>query len=209
MADTPDYPGLLHQIDEWQRRAREAHPGVIPCRPGCSACCLGPFDISAADALMVRDAARALPPPQREALLVRAREQMARMEAFTGALPPPHDLSGLDDDIVDSVGDRMEKDPCPALDEAGCCVIYASRPMVCRLMGLGLVTPAGEVMPNACPIQDDFPAYRRLPPEPCSVELWGDAEALAEAQASVVLFGTPNRADFETTVAGAILLAAG
>lgn len=209
MADPQDYPGLLQQIDEWQRRAREAHPGIIPCRPGCSACCLGPFDISAADALMVRDGVRALAPDQRLPLIERAGAQVARMETLAGALPPPCDLSGLDEVVLDSVTDRMEEEPCPALDAAGRCLIYQSRPMVCRLMGLGLVTPDGEILENACPIQDDFPAYRDLPPEPCTVELWGDAEALAEARASVVLFGTPHRADFETTVAGAILLAAG
>lgn len=209
MADAPEYSSLLDQIDAWQRRAREAHPGVIPCRPGCSVCCMGPFDISAADALLVRDAVRALTPDRRLPLMERAREQVARMEALAGALPPPHDLSGLDEVILDSVTNRMEAEPCPALDAEGRCLIYRFRPMVCRLMGLGLVTPRGEVMENACPIQDGFPAYRDLPPEPCSVELWGDAEALAEVRASVVLFGTPHRADFETTVAGAILLATG
>lgn len=160
-----------------------------------------------ADALLLRDAVRGLSPGLRARLLGASADQMARMEAFAGALPPDHDLSGLDELLVDAATDRLEDDPCPALDEDGRCLVYASRPMVCRLTGLGLMTPEGEVLENVCPIQDNFPAYRELAPQPCALDLWGGTESLAEARASVILFGTPERADFETTVAGAILLA--
>jgi hypothetical protein len=78
--------------------------------------------------------------------------------------------------------------------------------MICRMMGLGLETPDGHVIENACPIQGDFPEYQSLAPQLFDLEAWEDAEADALIRASERLFGGVERADYETTVAGAILL---
>ena len=78
--------------------------------------------------------------------------------------------------------------------------------MICRLMGLGLETPDGHVIENACPIQEEFPEYESLPPQLFDLEDWEDAEADALIQAAEMLFGSGDRSGYETTVAGAILL---
>lgn len=201
-----DYPALLATLDSWQRSASERHPGVIPCTPGCAACCHGPFDISVADALLVRDTVAALPPPIRKALTRRATEQLDRMRAVEPALTAPFDLSRLGETRFDALVDAFEGEACPALDEDARCRIYQGRPMVCRMMGLGLLTDRGDVIDNACPIQDDFPAYQSLAPQPFDLTRWEVGEERAQAMAAEVLFGSNGETGFETTVAGAILL---
>ena len=55
------WQSALERLDRWFSDARERLPGVIPCGPGCSACCHGPFDISVADALLLREGLAELP----------------------------------------------------------------------------------------------------------------------------------------------------
>lgn len=201
-----DYPALLSELDTWQARARTRHPGVIPCRAGCSACCHGPFDISVADALLVRDAVRSLPPADRADIVVRARAQIDRMREAEPSLAPPWDVAILGERRFDALSEMLASEPCPALDSAGQCRIYEHRPMICRLMGLGVRTVAGQVIENGCPIQDDFPAYRRLEPQVFDMDSWDVAQESHLASAAFELFGTEARSGYETTVAGAVLL---
>ncbi|MGE0442391.1 MAG: YkgJ family cysteine cluster protein [Gemmatimonadales bacterium] len=203
------YLPLLQELDDWQTRVAERHPGVVPCRLGCQACCRGPFDISVADALLIRDAVAALPPETQQALRARALDHVARMRAIEPGWEPPFDLGAIGDERFDRISDALADLPCPALDAHGGCTIYRFRPMICRLMGLGLRTDAGEVIENACPIQDEFPAYRELPPEPFALERFETREVTAQEEAAQVLFGTEAGAAYETTVAGAIALATG
>jgi Fe-S-cluster containining protein len=201
-----DYPALLGDIDAWQARARAAHPGVIPCRAGCAACCHGPFDISVADALLVRNAVRSLAPADRADIRRRADAQMSRMRAMEPALVPPWDMAALGERRFDPLVEALEHEPCPALDAAGACRIYEQRPMICRLMGLGVRTLRNQVIENGCPIQDDFPEYRRLAPQVFDMDRWDVAQEPLLASAAFELFGTREWSGYETTVAGAVLL---
>jgi hypothetical protein len=83
-------------------------------------------------------------------------------------------------------------------------MVYDSRPMVCRWMGLGTVTREGEIIANACPIQDQFPAYAALPPQPFDLGAFGDLEAPCLEDAAESLLGSPELADYETTIALAL-----
>jgi Fe-S-cluster containining protein len=202
----PDYPALLGHLDIWQDAAHSMHPGVIPCRAGCSACCHGPFDISVADALLVRDAVTRLPTESGDEVRRRAGAQIERMGQLSPGFAAPWDVAALGDAIFDDLVNALEDDPCPALDDEGRCRIYQHRPMICRLMGLGLLTPAGPVLENSCPIQDDFPEYAALPPQPFDLNAWEASEAVLKERAAVILFGDAPSAGYETTVAGAALL---
>ncbi|MGE0352519.1 MAG: YkgJ family cysteine cluster protein [Gemmatimonadales bacterium] len=196
------YQDLLTDLDAWFRRTSAEHPGTVPCRAGCSACCHGPFDISVADALLVREGVARLTPAERQDSLDRAMilEQMMR------SLDPRWngDVAAVGEAGFDRLSERLALEPCPLLDDAGHCRIYDHRPMVCRLIGLGIRTPAGRVIDNACPIQDEFPAYAALPPQLLDLETLETVEATCLETASTILFGTPARAGFETTVAGAL-----
>ena len=110
-------------------------------------------------------------------------------------------VGGLAEAAFDRLSEAMADEPCPLLNDKGGCRIYESRPLVCRVMGLGIVTPTGRVIENACPIAGEFPDYERLPPQPFDLEALEDLEVACLEAASVELFNTPNQSGFETTIA--------
>lgn len=112
-------------------------------------------------------------------------------------------LEGITEEAFDRVSDALSNEPCPLLSDEGACRVYEDRPLVCRLIGLGMVTPAGRVIENACPIAGDFPMYAALPPQLFDLEKLEELEVACLEAASVELFGTPDRAGFETTIAAA------
>jgi len=193
------YTNLLAELDAWfSFGIAAAGPGVVPCSAGCTACCHGPFDISPADAALVAEGVSLLPPEQREAMLTAARAQVARYAEVMPGWEHPWNVTALGEEQFDLVSEALAELPCPALSEGGACRIYAHRPATCRLMGLALVTPEGEVLENACPIQADFPDYEALTPTPFDLLRF---EYEAEEVDEVVL------ADgwYVTTVAGVIV----
>lgn len=209
MTEPVRYLPLLEELDRWQAGARARHPGVIPCRTGCTACCHGPFDISVADTVLVRGAVARLPEPVRERAAGAARDQLARIAALEPAWRPPYDVADLGEERFDRLSDALADLPCPLLDAEGRCVIYPDRPMICRLMGLGMQPDQGEVIENGCPIQERFPAYRDLPPERFPLAAWEDAEDRAKLAAAADLFGPAARAGYETIIAAVVAGAAG
>lgn len=199
------YRDLLGTIDDWFARASDAHPGVVPCARGCAACCHGPFDISVADAALLARAVAALPDEVRARVRERAERQLARMQAFAPAWQAPWNVADLGDERFDALCDEFARVPCPLLGNDGACQVYADRPLVCRLIGLPMGAGDDRVLPNACPIQDDFPAYAALAPQPFDLDAFDDAEeAWLEAGAAEYL-GPDGSSDFETTIAAVVV----
>jgi len=197
------YRALLESLDAWTADARVDHPGVIPCRTGCTACCHGPFDISAADVLLLRESVAALPVDVREALLDRAGQAAARQLDHAPGWTAPYDIAALGEDRFDALCEVLAAEPCPCLAD-GACVVYEGRPSVCRLMGLGVAADDGRILANGCPIQEDFPAYAALPPQPFDLGAFEAHEEARLEEAGLALFGTRDGAGFETTVALAL-----
>jgi len=202
---TEAYRDLLQQLDTWFAQATARYPGVIPCRSGCSACCHGPFDISIADALLIREAYFRLPRDEQAQVRSKAVALAIRMKAVAPDWDFENGLEGINEEKFDQLCEVLAAEPCPLLDGERNCRIYADRPIICRMMGLGVITPAGRVIENSCPIQDQFPAYSALPPQPLALEALEELETACLESASLELFGTPERARFETTIA--VLLA--
>ena len=198
------YRSLLHRLTQWFDQARRDHPGVIPCREGCSACCHGPFDISLADVELLEAAVRALPESDWLEVRRRAEELVTRMEALEPGWTAPHAVADLGETRFDRLTEALAAEPCPLLDSDGRCRIYADRPLVCRLIGLGLQTPAGRVIENACPIQDRFPGYAELPPVQFDLESFEEVERACQVQAAGRRFGPPDQWEFETTIAAVL-----
>ena len=163
---TGAYRALLGRLDAWFESARKKHGTVIPCRAGCSACCHGPFDITVADVELLREGLAALDGPERIEVEARATGLLEAMQTVEPEWTAPHPVAGLGEDRFDALIERFADVPCPLLDDAGRCRIYHARPLVCRLIGLGLATLVGRVIENACPIQERFPLYAGLAPEP-------------------------------------------
>ena len=199
------YRELLERLDRWFADARARHPGVIPCTGGCTACCHGPFDISVADAELLAHAVAALPAATQRDVVRRAADVMRRVGEFLPEWRPPFDIADIGDEAFDTMSDALAAEPCPLLGSNGGCLIYADRPLICRLTGLGMRTPAGRLIDNACPIQGAFPDYERLPPMEFDLEGFEVEELEAMLGAARRLFGTAAAAGYETTIAAAVL----
>lgn len=159
---TERYRTLLQRLDTWFAEGMARHGTVIPCRQGCTACCHGPFDISAADAELLREGLATLPTHDRAEIRVRGELLLTRMRALAPGWGPPWAIDDLGEDGFDRLAESLADEPCPLLGDDGACRVYAHRPLVCRLIGLPMLTDLGETLPNACPIQDDFPGYAEL-----------------------------------------------
>ncbi len=144
-----DYRALLAEIDAWYRDARARFPAELPCEKGCRTCCLGAFDVSLADAALLREGLAAAEPAVREDIVRRSRELLARLRAVHPRLGS--DLDGWDADEVDDLCDEEPEAECPVLGPDGSCRLYAHRPLVCRMSGLPAVDVTGEVVfPDGC-----------------------------------------------------------
>ena len=177
-----EYGQLLVQLDKWSADAKARHPGVIPCRLGCTACCHGPFDISAADAALLRSGLAALAPSVRTEVRQRARALLQRMKREAPGWGPPWQIEDIGEDRFDDVVEALADEPCPLLGPDGGCLTYAHRPAICRMMGLGMRTGGGDI-DNACPIQHQFPAYAALPPQSFDLEAFERVEERLIARA--------------------------
>lgn len=195
------YRDLLQQLDRWFEAARRRHGDVIPCRSGCTACCHGLFDISVADQLLLRETIAVLPPGVRAGILARAERLLDRLQAVAPEWGPPWDIAAIGEERFDEICLALHDAPCPLLGPEGGCEAYAGRPLVCRLIGLPMLTAEGLLLENACPIQERFPAYALLDPVPFDLESLEAAEVACLEAAAVALHGTPSAAAAETTIA--------
>ncbi len=107
----------------------------LACRPGCSQCCHGVFEISALDAARLREGFA-----QAEASV--ANRILNRLHAAKHKLGPffPGDtstgvLTGTPDEI-ELFEEWAHAEPCPILDpDTQTCDLYEHRPILCRTFG--------------------------------------------------------------------------
>jgi Fe-S-cluster containining protein len=202
----PDtYRRLLTRLDAWFAAARQDAGGIVPCREGCTACCHGPFDISVADAELIGEALDRMPAADRVRVTERAQALLAHMRVLEPDWSSPYAVDALGEERFDRLTEALAAEPCPLLDESGRCGIYADRPLVCRMIGLGMRTPAGRTIDNACPIQERFPGYALLAPAMFELEAFEEVELVCLREAAARRFGDPERWGYETTIAAAIL----
>jgi Fe-S-cluster containining protein len=158
-----------------------------------------------ADAELIGEAVDRLPLGARAEVVRRAAALLERMRTLEPGWTAPYDVAALGEERFDRLTDALAAEPCPLLDETGRCRIYEDRPLVCRLIGLPMGTPAGRVIENACPIQDRFPGFAALAPVPFELEAFEELEAACLRATAVRRFGDADQQGYETTIAAAIL----
>jgi hypothetical protein len=63
LGPTPPDPAPLYQkTDHWFQRATATLLGEVPCRLGCTSCCIGPFPITLLDVHTLQQGLAGLPP---------------------------------------------------------------------------------------------------------------------------------------------------
>lgn len=140
----PRYRALLATLDLWFAAKQAQLPTAIVCSGGCSGCCRGLFDISLLDARLLRAGFDQLPAAIRAGVVTKAEARLAELQERWPDFLPPYLLNHMDD----SVWTEMPEDdltPCPLLDATGRCLVYAHRPMTCRLHGLPQIDKSGEI----------------------------------------------------------------
>jgi len=155
---SPNLPPLYKKTDHWFQRASAALLGEVPCRLGCTSCCIGPFPITLLDVQTLQQGLADLPPDHRQRIAQRAAEQTAAMEASFPQLTHSTLLDTWSDQEIDRLVTEFYDRPCPALEADGRCALYDYRPLVCRSMGIP--TENRGLVHGACEVQTFIPIVR-------------------------------------------------
>ena len=107
----------------------------LACRPGCTQCCVGVFEISQLDAVRLREGLTELERTDAtRAAALRNRVESSRRR-LTQNFPGDARTGVLNDDEA-SFATFGNDETCPVLDpKTGTCDLYAQRPMTCRVFG--------------------------------------------------------------------------
>jgi Fe-S-cluster containining protein len=149
---------LYQKTEHWFQRATAALLGEVPCRLGCTSCCIGPFPITLLDIKTLQQGLAALQPEHRHRIQQRAIEQTAAMEAAFPQLTHSDLLDNWSDQEIDRLVAAFHHYPCAALEEDGHCGVYHHRPLACRSMGIP--TEDRGLVRGACEVQTFIPILR-------------------------------------------------
>ncbi len=130
------YEVLAREAENAFSRVREAYPQSVTCHEGCSSCCHALFDLTLVEAAYLNNAfVMAFPSgPERSAILERAHDadrkiHTIKRKAFKA------EQAGEDVGAILAAVAR-ERVRCPLLDSNDRCVLYAVRPITCRVYGV-------------------------------------------------------------------------
>ncbi len=123
------YLEILAQADRFFAEVAAQQPHNLQCGRGCSLCCYGLFEISSSDVPVLADGLAALEPETRRGIIGRA------VDIVSADHPNLRECSAEE---KDAFFDRTASVPCPVLNAQGECLMYDSRPLVCRTFGLTL-----------------------------------------------------------------------
>jgi Fe-S-cluster containining protein len=110
------------------------------------------------DAITLQEGLGTLPFAERDAVVGRAADQAAEMEAAYPALRQSPVVDQWSDAEIDRLVEQFHAMPCPALGDDGLCRLYEHRPLTCRSMGIPV--EHGASTQGACSVQSFVPLVR-------------------------------------------------
>jgi Fe-S-cluster containining protein len=125
-----NYKSILGRADQHFTSVMQAQPQNLQCGAGCSLCCYGLFEIGSGDVPVLAEGLAKLHPARRKKIIRRAVEIVAKSDH--------PNLRECEAEEKAAFFDRTQSMPCPNLDDAGLCMMYEHRPLVCRTFGLPL-----------------------------------------------------------------------
>lgn len=129
------YEQLRDGIDQLFQKVASQHESCMGCRPGCSDCCNGLFDLSLVEAMYINASFKKKFDygPLRSAILERASLTDRKLTRLKRAFFQQEKTGQRPREIMETVsGQRVA---CPLL-ENNACLMYESRPITCRLYGI-------------------------------------------------------------------------
>ncbi|MDR2054506.1 MAG: YkgJ family cysteine cluster protein [Desulfovibrio sp.] len=153
------YEQLQEGADALFARVRESNPDCVRCREGCSDCCHAIFDLSLVEAMYINRAFLAAfdHGPQRSSITARAARTDRDLTRFKRNMYRA-ERNGEEPAAIMTRAAGL-KIPCPLLDEGNRCLLYAARPITCRIYGVPAAI-AGQT--HAC----GFSGFERGKPYP-------------------------------------------
>ncbi|MBK5276786.1 MAG: YkgJ family cysteine cluster protein [Desulfuromonadales bacterium] len=138
------YGKLLGEVDRWFDSCLSLHSDEIECHRGCSECCRGLFDITLLDALYLKRGFDLLTLAVQQAVRDKASARLEDLSAEWPEFGRPWMLNHIPEEQWDAMMPEEDETPCPLLSDTGACLVYAYRPMTCRLNGIPLIDIDGE-----------------------------------------------------------------
>jgi len=138
------YGSLLGEVDRWFDGCLSRHSEDIVCHHGCSECCRGLFDITLLDALYLKRGFDLLPLAVQQAVQEKASARLEDLAAEWPDFKRPWMLNHIPEEQWDAMMPEEDETSCPLLSDSGACLVYAYRPMTCRLNGIPLIDTDGE-----------------------------------------------------------------
>jgi Fe-S-cluster containining protein len=140
------YEKLVSLVDQAFERVKAENEKQVNCKAGCSDCCHALFDLTLIEALYINQRfLEGFAGKEREEIVERANRADRKIykikrQAHKSLLDGENEVKIL----ADVGGERVR---CPLLNEADMCVMYASRPITCRIYG---VPTAIQGMSHSC-----------------------------------------------------------
>lgn len=130
------YAVLRDEADAVFARVAAQYPECVTCREGCSDCCHALFDLSLVEAMAVNAAFNAAfgHGRERSEILTRA----SQIDRALTRLKREMFRAEKDGESPEAIMTRAAalREPCPLLGPDDRCLLYAARPITCRLYGI-------------------------------------------------------------------------
>lgn len=125
-----NYRDILDRADAHFASVMKTQGQNLQCGAGCSLCCYGLFEIGSGDVPVIAEGLELMPAARRKKVIRRA------LEIVESSDHP--NLRECSPEEKEAFFDRTQATACPNLDDAGLCMMYEHRPLVCRTFGLPL-----------------------------------------------------------------------
>jgi Fe-S-cluster containining protein len=130
-----EYESLVAQVDTVFQKVSGNFTAEVTCRQGCSDCCHALFDVTLIEALYLNAKFSALDDALRNTILLEA--DKADRKAYVLKKKASRDADELEHSEI-LLRTAKERLRCPLLDSDDHCILYAHRPITCRIYGIPL-----------------------------------------------------------------------
>lgn len=139
------YEDLVKKADEVFAEVKKQHPECVTCQPHCADCCHAVFGLFLIEAVFLRVFFDRLDDTEKEEVLSRAKLAEQQMEQLNKKL----NLLKDDDEKMTYLM-ASEKIRCPLLNDSNECILYAHRPITCRIYGIPVaIQEKAHICPKA------------------------------------------------------------
>ncbi len=139
------YEDLVKKADEVFAEVKKQHPECVTCQPHCADCCHAVFGLFLIEAVFLRVFFDRLDDTEKEEVLSRAKLAEQQMEQLNKKLNLLKDDNEKMTYLMAS-----EKIRCPLLNDSNECILYAHRPITCRVYGIPVaIQEKAHICPKA------------------------------------------------------------